>query len=80
MINYDKYIYKNKTTNSFITALEEETYLKIAYAVDSLIKYSDKVSLKNINIITDIPTRDLEDFISFILSAEESAISKYRAL
>lgn len=80
MINYDKYIYKNKTTNSFITTLEEETYLKIAYAVDSLIKYSDKVSLKNINIITDIPTRDLEDFISFILSAEESAISKYRAL
>jgi len=77
MINYDNYIYKNKTNNSFLTTMEEDTYSKIAYAVDSLVKYEDKVSLKNINIITDIPTRDLEDFITFILSAEEAAINKY---
>ena len=77
MINYDNYIYKNKTNNSFLTTMEEDTYSKIAYAVDSLVKYEDKVSLKNINIITDIPTRDLEDFMTFILSAEEAAINKY---
>lgn len=77
MINYDNYMYKNKDTNSFITTLEEEVYAKIAYAVDSLVKYKDKVSLKNITIITDIPTRDLTDFISFILAAEEAAMNKY---
>jgi len=80
MINYDKHLYKDKETGSFITSLEEKTYLKIAYAVDSLVKYEDKVSLKNIKIITDIPTRDLEDFIDFILSAESSAILKYKNL
>lgn len=80
MINYDNYIYKSKDINSFITSSEEETYLKIAYAVDSLVKYDDKISLKNINIITDIPTNDLLDFMTFILKAEESAIHKYKGV
>jgi len=78
MMNYETLTYENSKSDSFITSTEEYELTKIAYAVDSLIKYMDKVSLKNINIITEIPTSDLEDFITFILACEEAAIKKYK--
>lgn len=77
MINYDNYINENKDENSFITDIETEEYIKVAGAVESLVKYGDKVSLKNINILTELPIKDLEFFMDFILSVEEAAINKY---
>jgi hypothetical protein len=78
LANYDNLIFVNKETNSFVTNLEEITLSKIAYAVDSLVKFNDKVSLLNIKIITEIPTDELEDFISFILQCEDAAVLKYK--
>jgi len=77
MINFDNYTNKDKDDNSFITDTEKDEYTLVANAVDSLVKYDDKVSLKNIHILTELPIRDLEFFIDFILSAEEAAIKKY---
>jgi len=78
LANYDNLIFVNKETNSFVTNLEEITLSKIAYAVDSLVKFNDKVSLLNIKIITEIPTKELEDFIYFILQCEDAAVLKYK--
>lgn len=77
LVNYDTLMFSGKDDASFITNTEEEEYIKVAYAVDSLVRYDDKVSLRNIKIITGIPTGDLENFIEFILSCEEAAINKY---
>ena len=77
LVNYDTLMFKGKDELSFITYLEESEYIKVAYAVDSLVRYDDKVSLRNIKIITGIPTDDLENFLEFILSCEEAAINKY---
>lgn len=76
--NYDSLMRATKDTNSFITDSEEADYIQVAYAVDSLVKYGDKVSLINIKIITDIPTKDLLDFMDFILSCEQAALIKYK--
>lgn len=76
--NYDNLINANKDSHSFLTESEELTLQQIAYAVESLVMYDEKVSLVNIKIITDIPTSDLEDFISFILNAQDLAEKKYK--
>lgn len=78
LANYDSLMYKDKTSNSFITDSESDDLIKIAYSIDSLVKYKDKVSLVNIKIITDIPIDDLKNFIDFILACEEAAIRKYK--
>lgn len=78
LANYDSLMFAGKDTNSFITDSEEAELVQVAYAVDSLVKYKDKVSLVNIRIITDIPINDLLDFMEFILSCEEAALIKYK--